>query len=795
MSRLEIRLLGGFDVRNDGRRLAGFESQKVRGLLAYLVCHGRQPLSRDLLADLLWPELDESAGRRNLRQALYNLRSSLQEGSSDEAPPLIATRNSIRLRGDLDLWCDVEAFERVLDAARSAAGKNPHEHLAGAVQLYRGDFLAGFYVKDSPAFEDWLISEQERLREAVIEALQALVDLYLEAGSYSLGVQYAWRLVNLDPLSELAHRQLIRLYALTGRRERALAQYEECRRILHEELGVEPREATTNLYHWVELQDQVEAEPPMLTAASHHPTLELVGRDDELETMLDWWSASEGEGRLRVFLIEGVGGVGKTRLIESMVETLRRRQRVNVLRGQPIGDLVPGGYQPLHEALHSAIRSQSGYVRRALAELSPITLAELTRLFPDLATQRPDLPPASKSVSLEALYSSFGELLEELCDPFDDHQSPVPLILFLDDLHLAGGDTFLLLEHLAKRPLAAPVRLIGSHLPGARNVHGPIEELGDRLTAAEVPIERLTLRTLDLEQIQEIPRQLLGEHGGHPLALYLWRQTGGLPVALQEVIYDRFESGDLKRSPGGEWHWAGNLDVRDDQPPVPLDEVIWERVRRLPRSARRLLMLIAVIGHRFDAELLAQVEGEDLSVVWANLRILIDRMMVRQIEDPWAEVESAAVQQRTDSVGLRVPIEFSHQRLRTVLYRRLDDERRQIMHGQVAMALGERSARRSVSWAATLAHHLAAADEDTLAVRYHQRAAHLALKHPAPLRAIQHCDRALELLPEAGLAEVEVESLRRSIEEAREKSLALLGDDAAPYLRLARSRREEATAD
>ncbi|MDY7092236.1 MAG: BTAD domain-containing putative transcriptional regulator [Acidobacteriota bacterium] len=780
--RLEIRLLGGFDVRNDSQRLTGFESQKVRALLAYLVCNRQRQLSRDILADLLWPDLDESAGRRNLRQALYNLRSALQMDAK-EPSPVTATRNSIRLRSDLDVWCDVEAFQQVLAGSETSSSDTTPKELAGAVQLYRGDFLAGFYVKDSPAFDEWLTNEQERLRETVIEALKTLVEHYLESGSYSLGVQYAWRWVNLDPLSELAHRQLIRLYALTGRRERAVAQFEECRRILREELGIEPRQVTSNLYQWIQLQDRVESQPPPMAMASHYPQLSMVGRAQEMAQLLDWWQEGEGKDGLRICLIEGIGGVGKSHLVESVVESIRRRGRVNLLRARASNEAVSGSYQPVEEALRSAVMSQTGYIRRALAELSPIILAELTEMFPVLRSQRPDLPGRDPEAGTDALFEATGMLLEELCRPFEPKQPSVPLILFLDDLHLAGGDTFLLLERLASDDLAGPVRIFGCHLPEGQNIQSPIEELVERLSRHSPPVRRLRLGPLGEEALEQVSEQLLAAPEDHPLPRYLERQTGGLPVALLEVIYDRYESGHLRPGPDQRWHWQGELDIREDQLPTPLDELIWERARRLPRSARRLLTLAAVVGQRFDADLLARVEKEDLSVVWANLKIWIDRQMVRPMDEPWAEVERYPSPAPTDSTDLRVPIEFSHRRLRTVIYRHLPPSRRAAIHGQVAKVLEERAARGWVAWSETLAHHFAAAGDWRQAVRYHHRAADLARRHPSPVRTLLHCERALQLLPKTDMEEAEAQDLSRQLMRLRGEAREMLeNEDAAPFL-------------
>src|SRR6476469_3432772 len=136
LNKIRVRLLGGFEVWAGGRQVSGFESQKVRALLAYLACHRHRAFSRDHLAELLWPEREPDAARHALRQAVYNLRSKLP---ADETV-LLSRHQEIGLHPQADCWVDVEEFE---DALRLGSDRSVDPHLlSAAVQLYRGEFLA-----------------------------------------------------------------------------------------------------------------------------------------------------------------------------------------------------------------------------------------------------------------------------------------------------------------------------------------------------------------------------------------------------------------------------------------------------------------------------------------------------------------------------------------------------------------------------------------------------------------------------------------------------------------------------
>ncbi len=148
------------------------------------------------------------------------------------------------------------------------------------MSLYRGDFLQGFQIKDSDEFEYWLAAEQERLREKAVAALRMLIDGYLERGEHRAGIQYAQRLVAIDPLSEDAHQKLMRLYSLSGRRSRALAQYEDLASVLRRELDVEPMPETIALQQRILRQ---ESSHPLGTGSGEEggPVIPMAGRDSD----------------------------------------------------------------------------------------------------------------------------------------------------------------------------------------------------------------------------------------------------------------------------------------------------------------------------------------------------------------------------------------------------------------------------------------------------------------------------------------------------------------------------------
>jgi WD40 repeat protein/DNA-binding SARP family transcriptional activator len=263
MAHLRIHLLGSFLVTLDGEPVTTFEWDKVRALLAYLAVEADRSHSREKLAGLLWPETPEASARANLRRALSDLRSAIGDRarSSDRArsgdgapsddpealpPYLLVTRQTIQFNRESDAWVDVQAFVDLLppDAIRQQTLLELEE----AVGLVRGDFLEGFGLPDSVAFEEWMLLHREHLTRLRLAALHRLVAAHQARQAYDAALRYAWQQVEAEPYQEEAQQQLMHLLALTGQRSAALAQYDALRRLLRDELGVEPAAETRALY-------------------------------------------------------------------------------------------------------------------------------------------------------------------------------------------------------------------------------------------------------------------------------------------------------------------------------------------------------------------------------------------------------------------------------------------------------------------------------------------------------------------------------------------------------------------
>jgi DNA-binding SARP family transcriptional activator len=280
MAHLSIALMGPFEVALDGKSVTWFQSDKVRALLAYLAVEIASPHARHTLAGLLWPHVPDAQALHSLSQALCNLRSVLHDKTT-LAPCLLVTPHTVQFNCRCDHWVDVAEFGKLVDwesgrLVRRSGGESGHlvrhgdeaaapwqptnlpmyqstnlQSLHQAVALYRGPFLEDLALADGAGFEEWATIQRERLHRLLLERLYRLAAAHEANGEFEEALHCVWRQLELDPWLEEAHFNAMRLLAGSGRRSEALAQYNFCRRLLAEELGVEPAAATTRLYEQI----------------------------------------------------------------------------------------------------------------------------------------------------------------------------------------------------------------------------------------------------------------------------------------------------------------------------------------------------------------------------------------------------------------------------------------------------------------------------------------------------------------------------------------------------------------
>jgi DNA-binding SARP family transcriptional activator len=213
-----------------GVSLRRASQQRRVALLALVASSPGETISRDRLLGFLWPDRDEPTARHLLADSIYVLRKTLGERA------IVASGETLRLSTDL-VWTDVVEFRRAI----------AEERLPDALQLYRGDFLDGFYVRNAADFDQWALAERDRLRVMAARAASTLADLLQEVGRPMEATAAAERALDLAPGDETSFRNLVRLLIATNNHARAQSIARTFIEYLAAELGVAPSPETTRL--------------------------------------------------------------------------------------------------------------------------------------------------------------------------------------------------------------------------------------------------------------------------------------------------------------------------------------------------------------------------------------------------------------------------------------------------------------------------------------------------------------------------------------------------------------------
>ena len=334
MPDLSIALFGPPQIKR-GNEQVNIQRRKDLALLIYLVVT-LQPHRRDTLATLLWEDQSQAEARSNLRKSLSRLKSILGENV------LLTSQDQVRVNPNCPIDVDITQFNlRVqqlhkhrhsYNGTESALCHDCQKALEEAAKIYQADFLAGFSVSDSSVFEEWQFFQAESLRKNLAEILEQLIHWYAKREEYKTAIECGRRWLALDRLNESAHRQLMTLYGLSGQRAAAIRQFEECKRIMQEELGAEPEEETIQLFQDLQKKrgrpqsrtTMVQALPSTTSSRKlpHFPVhpAPFIGREKELSEIISLLR----ESPYRLITLLGPGGSGKTRLALQVGATLDR---------------------------------------------------------------------------------------------------------------------------------------------------------------------------------------------------------------------------------------------------------------------------------------------------------------------------------------------------------------------------------------------------------------------------------------------------------------------------------------
>jgi DNA-binding SARP family transcriptional activator len=760
---LDLAVLGPPLVRWGARALT-FRTRKEFALLVYLALT-RTPQPREHLAAFLWPDRDAAAARNLLRTTLSRIRQHLAAAGSTsvEATTLLRSERDALGRevvglvrdGTPSLRVDVELLEAAASwKGESAAASESEALLHAAAEAYRGAFLEGVQFDDAAELDEWVGVQRAYWQGQVERVLGRLILQQLERRAVVDATATARRWIGLNSLSEPAYRGLMRALASAGDRAGALAVYEQCRFVLRAELDLDPSPETVALAERLRRLPTSSVPHPVPTdkgppspAVGAWPfprdvDFPFVGREREFAALVAAYQAARA-GQVRVVVIEGEAGIGKTRLAEEFLRWATL-EGADVLRGRGYEARGKLPYQPLVDALRPRLEREN-----APEDLvADVWLTELVRLFPELHERYPDLPPPATLAGDEA--AGQGRLFEavlQLILALAERAKPAALVLFYDDVQwsdLATRD--ILLYRLRRQREAGSPHLI--LLTVGTETLATVPELESWLGTLprQVPTTRLALGPLAQVETEQAIAALLphpSAAGGEiepQLAPWLYAQTEGQPFYLVETLRALLDRGILvpRDSASGADRLprlaiAAGVDRLLHLVPGTVRELIRGQLGGLSPRAQELLAATAVLGAEATFERLCQVAELDERAGLAALDELRHRRLV-------VENGGDPALQEGETIG-PATFRFPHDLLREVVYTEAGDTRRRIFHRRTFALLES-----TTTSPAALAHHALGAGLIEPAFRYSVAAGDAALAVFAARDALAHYERARRLL-------------------------------------------------
>jgi DNA-binding SARP family transcriptional activator/predicted ATPase len=679
-----IQMLGGLRLTHRERVVTTVNTNRLQALLAYLALDTGVLQSREHLAFVFWPDSTESQARTNLRQLLHHLRSALPDGGKF----LETDSQNILWRPTSEFAIDVAEFERAASRAEEAASggdiAGSRKELEEAARLYGGDFMPSLY-------DEWAEVERKRLRQKYSIVLERLIVLFERAGELPLAIQYAERLLSLDPCCETTYQVLMQLHALKGDRAAALLVYHHCVTTLQRELDTEPGPATRKLRDQVTRQDLMPPAHPNLDLNSRNHQL-LVGRQKEFHQLLDTWKAA-AEGRASFVLITGESGIGKTRLTEELLTWVSRRG-VSAASARCYAAEGRLAYAPVADWMRSPV------LQPLLSGLPASQLSELARVLPELLIEHPQLgmpPPIREGWQRHHFFEALARTILN---------GPHPLLLLVDDLQWCDQETVEWLHYLLRLEPNAPLLVTGTaRSEDLSNCHALLllmRELNRQGCLLEIPLDRL-----DSNETASLAGQVSEQKLDAEFIADLYRETEGNPLFVIECVRALpLSSAELL--------------------PQKVHAVLSSRMAQLSPKAQDLTALAACIGRAFTVELLAEASQSDED----GLVSLLDELWQRQI-----------VRLQGDEA-----YDFSHDKLREVAYAELSPARRRLYHRRVAESIAKLSRANTDAISAELARHYELAVLPAQAVPLYYQAAKVSQRRYAEGEAIGYLMRALRLI-------------------------------------------------
>lgn len=642
MEELNIKMFGSPEILVDGRPVT-MPYRKAEALLYYLVLE-RRAARRELIS-LLWEEAEPAAALKNLRHAAYTVRKQLGVELF-----VSGQRTVLELNPQVPIRCDVLEFLE-----------------NGALEACQGEFLSGFSLQSDCPFEEWLDDQRNLLRAQYLKGLLAAEKEAFAAGELERAERLGLEYIAQDPLEESAFVVLMELYCRQKKFRKAIGIYHQLCKNLESELSISPLKETTALYYRV--VNEWNSSTYRIEEQSDHP---IFGKDAALHSLLSLCSRPLAEGGCPCILLEGAAGVGKTYLLDHVLNHYDFSDRL-VLRACCYQSESGVPLAPWSSVMLSLVSELDA---RGLS-VPDTYLKTAAGLFPCLSLKCGQ--GYASSDGNYPLQHNYHVAQESALLILSIVARQIPLLLVFEDIHWIDRTSVELLSAFLRRLRGLNVTVICS----SREVEsGFVRDFAERGQRDKV-LERYHIAAFSREETLQFIRHYQGQGPTSGQLDQIYQSTGGNALLLSQLMGSLRESDDLS-------------DISRI-----LQGIISYRLSRLTLEELQVLDMISAFAEWAPLEALSSILTQDTMALTCLCGQLRQRMLINE--------------STRDGV---ICYTLAHDIIRSVLEQRQSRSARRILHLRVAQYLESQLDRQGACLYDRLVYHYQEGGNRYKAFRY-----------------------------------------------------------------------------
>ena len=592
--------------------------RKAEAAFYYLLVEKRT--TRDELIGLLWADYPEDTARKNLRNALYQLRKAL-------GPDIVLApgQTEVFINPEIQVITDADCFL-----------SNPDE----GYTHYKTGFLSGFSVKDAPDFEEWMHGVRHRLQDRYTRSLRQQIKRAEAAGDDEKVMIMAERMLTENPYDEMSCRSAMKSYAAIGENHRAIQTYESFRRLLKQELGVQPETETQQLFTMIMAERKVNINTHKMGDVFGE-LQEFFGRDKEIAWLEEVYSQSIRHYSPQLILLSGEAGVGKTLLLQVFLskQNMTDIQRVTANCYQQEETYLLRPWQPVFSSLVEIVE------RKNIA-LPTGWICQMMKQFPSFELLYQKLNLAQDPKAWEA--SLHQPLVEAAVGIIKRIAAVTKIVLIFEDIHWMDQASQQFLLRVLQEP-SLNLLIMATARDGYENNLRDLKSVaGRRGSLKHLEIQRFN-REETLEWIGTILQHLSLTKVEQEM---IFEETNGNPFFVAEYIHALKTHGDARK-----------LSVK-------AKDILQSRLLELPKEVQQLLELISLFFHRVPLSLITSVSSQEEDQVIEMLQKLFRAGILQEVWD-----------------GGKISLQFVHHKFREFVYEHQSESKRRLLHRRVGVQL------------------------------------------------------------------------------------------------------------